>query len=163
MAPALALDGQHRLALRPYQEETLASSEAAEARGCRRQLWVLATGLGKTVCFVALAAKRGDRTLIIAHRDELISQAHAKVRQWWPDADIGVVKAERNDFGAQDVIVASVQSLTPGRMAKLGRFGLVIADEAHHCSSNSWTRVLTTLRAGENDGPLLIEIGRAHV
>ncbi len=159
MTPALDLVGStQKLALRPYQHDTLAASEAAEARGCRRQLWVLATGLGKTVCFVALAAKRGDRTLIIAHRDELISQAANKARLWWPDADIGIVKAERNDVGAQDIIVASVQSLTPARMARLGRFGLVIVDEAHHATSASYTRVLTTLRAGEDDGPLLIGV-----
>jgi superfamily II DNA or RNA helicase len=158
MAPALALDGHTKLALRPYQEDVLARSAAAEARGCRRQLWVLATGLGKTVCFVALAAKRGDRTLIIAHRDELIGQAAAKARQWWPDADIGIVKGARNEVGAQDIVVASVQSLSPARMARLGRFGLVIVDEAHHATSASYTRVLTDLRAGEDDGPLLVGV-----
>ncbi len=159
MSPALALDGTHKLSLRPYQTETLEASEAAEARGCRRQLWVLPTGTGKTVCFVALAAKRGDRTLIIAHRDELIQQAAAKARMWWPDADIGIVKAERNDFGAQDIIVASIQSLSPGRLARMGRFGLVICDESHHVTKGgTWDRVLTTLRAGEPDGPLLVGV-----
>lgn len=158
MSPALALDGHHRLTLRSYQTETIAASEAAEARGCRKQLWVLPTGTGKTVCFVALAAKRGDRTLIIAHRDELIGQAAAKARQWWPDADIGIVKAERNEVWAQDIIVASVQSLSPARCARLGHFGLVIVDEAHHSRSASYTRVLSSLRAGEADGPLLVGV-----
>jgi superfamily II DNA or RNA helicase len=111
-----------------------------------------------TVCFVAHAAKRGDRTLIIAHRDELIGQAAAKARQWWPDADIGIVKGPRNDVGAQDIVVASVQSLSPARMARLGAFGLVIVDEAHHATSASYTRVLETLRAGEADGPLLVGV-----
>lgn len=158
MAPALALDGHHKLELRPYQTETLAKSAEAEARGCRRQLWVLATGLGKTVAFVALASRRGDRTLIVAHRDELIGQAAAKARLWWPDADIGIVKGARNEVGAQDIIVASVQSLSPARMARIGRFGLVIVDEAHHATSASYTRVLETLRAGEDDGPLLVGV-----
>ncbi len=150
MTPALDLVGStQKLALRPYQHDTLAASEAAEARGCRRQLWVLATGLGKTVCFVALAAKRGDRTLIIAHRDELISQAANKARLWWPDADIGIVKAERNDVGAQDIIVASVQSLTPARMARLGRFGLVIVDECFPAGTMVGDRRIEDVRVGD--------------
>lgn len=159
MAPALSLgDTGTRLVLRKYQEEAIAAVEEAAARGVRRQLGVAGTGSGKTVVVVALAAKLGLRTLIIAHRDELIQQAVEKVRMWWPDADIGIVKAERNEVGARDVIVASVQSLSPARLARMGRFGLVVADEAHHCISASWTRVLTTLRAGEPDGPLLLGV-----
>ncbi len=158
MSPALALDGTHKLALRGYQEETLDKTFAALNRGVRRQMWVLATGLGKTVALVSLAERLGMRTLIIAHRDELIQQAVAKVRQWWPDADVGVVKAERNDFGAQDVIVASVQSLTPGRLARMGRFGLVIIDECHRAGGATYSRVVETLRCGQPDGPILLGV-----
>lgn len=158
MSPALNLDGQHTLSLRPYQEEALAAVEAAAARGIRRQCGVAGVGAGKTVMFVALAARMNVRTLIIAHRDELIQQAAQKVRMWWPDADLGIVKAERRDFGAQDVIVASVQSLSPARLAKMGSFGLVVVDEFHHVRAPSYGRVLDTLRAGKPDGPLLLGV-----
>jgi superfamily II DNA or RNA helicase len=156
--PALALGGTQTIELRDYQETTLAKSAEAEMRGVRKQLWVLATGLGKTIIFAAHAARRGERTLVIAHRDELIEQAARKVRLVWPDADIGVVKGPRNEVGAQDVVVASVQSLSPRRLTRLGHFGLVVVDEAHHATSASYTRVLETLRAGEVDGPLLVGV-----
>jgi superfamily II DNA or RNA helicase len=149
MAPALALDGHHTLQLRGYQQEAIEASEAAEARGCRRQLWVLPTGTGKTVTFVALAAKRGDRVLIIAHRDELISQAAGKARLWWPDADIGIVKGARNDVGAQDIVVASVQSLSPARMARIGRFGLVIVDECFPAGTMVGDKRIEDVRVGD--------------
>lgn len=164
MSPALAIDGRHTIALRDYQEEALEAVAAAEEQGVRRQLMVLPTGSGKTIVFASLAARRGDRTLVLAHRDELIAQAVDKIRLVWPDADIGVVKAERNEAWAQDVVVASVQSLSPARVARLGRFGLVVADEAHHCSAKSWTRILNDLGCGPDvnsrtpDGPLLLGV-----
>jgi len=73
------------LTLRPYQTEGLQRVEAAEARGVRSQLGVAATGLGKTIMFVELIRRRGGRGLILAHRDELIAQAVAKVAEAEPD------------------------------------------------------------------------------
>lgn len=149
--------------LRDYQEEALARVAEAEARGIRRQLGVAATGLGKTVMFVALARQRGGRTLILVHRDELVSQAVAKVRELWPEVGpVGIVKAEQDDTRAQ-VIVASVQTLSrPQRLSRLlshatgegsmlppvGPFDLVIVDEAHHATADSYKLVLAGLRAG---------------
>lgn len=152
-----------KLTLRPYQVEALDRVAAAEARGVRRQLGVAATGLGKTVMFCALAERRGGRTLILAHRDELVSQAEAKVREVWPEASVGVVKAERDEVRA-DVVVASVQTLArPARLARLVAawddpsilfkppepFGLVVVDEAHHATADTYRAVLGALRAGE--------------
>lgn len=65
--------------LRPYQLDALDRIRDAEARRYRRLLGVAATGLGKTVIFTSLASKRGGRTLILAHRDELIVQAVGKI------------------------------------------------------------------------------------
>lgn len=158
VTPALDFGTGTKLALRSYQADTLHKTQEAIAAGQRRLLWVWATGLGKTCGFVALAERLGMRTLIIAHRDELIQQAAAKVRLWWPDADLGIVKAERRDYGAQDVIVASVQSLSPARLALMRNFGLVVVDEVQHIRAPSYGRVISTLRAGEADGPLLLGV-----
>lgn len=161
-----------RVTLRPYQAEALDRVAAAEARGVRRQLLVAATGLGKTVMFCALAERRGGRTLILAHRDELVQQAAAKVAEVWPTADVGIVKAERDEVTAQ-VVVASVQTLA--RESRLERlvaayeddrlllghvdpFGLVVVDEAHHAAAESYRRILDRLRVGEDTGPLLLGV-----
>ncbi len=68
------------LELRDYQLDVLERSEAALDREVRRQLAVLATGLGKTVIFMALIGRRlpEGRALVLAHRDELLAQAVAK-------------------------------------------------------------------------------------
>lgn len=162
-----------RFDLREYQRDALDRTAIAEGRGVRRQLGVAATGLGKTVMFCALARERGARTLILAHRDELVTQALAKVREIWPDVPAGIVKAGDNDVDAQ-VVVASVQTLsrqkrldqlvasqTPSLLALHDNavpFDLVIVDEAHHTAADSYRRILKGLRAGEPDGPLLLGV-----
>lgn len=160
-----------RFELRPYQIDALDRTAAAEARGVRRQLGVAATGLGKTVMFCALAQQRGGRTLILAHRDELVSQAVAKVREVWPGVEVGIVKATDNDVRSQ-VVVASVQTLSrPSRLAQLAapwhedtligradRFSMVVVDEAHHTAADTYRRIVEALDAGGDDGPLLLGV-----
>ena len=69
-----------RLTPRPYQYEAVAALLAATARGVQRPLLVLPTGTGKTIVFALLVQRRGGRSLILAHRDELIQQAVDKLR-----------------------------------------------------------------------------------
>lgn len=152
------------LDLRPYQTEATDRTHAAAARGVRRQLGVAATGLGKTIIFASLARQMNCRTLILAHRDELVAQAVDKVQGQWPEAHVGIVKAERNDVGA-DVIVASVQTLArPNRIRQLlmasdsRPFGLVVIDEAHHAKAATYQEIVRELRAGDDGGPLLLGV-----
>jgi len=136
-----------KLSLRPYQEDALTRMAAAEERGIHRQLGVAATGLGKTIIFSALAEQRGGRTLILAHRDELVRQAADKIVQVWPEADVGIVKAS-DDEHDRTVVVASVQTLSrPNRLARLegAAFDLVVVDEAHHATADSYQAILNAL------------------
>lgn len=157
-----------KLNLRAYQVEAIAATFEARDRGVRKQLGVAATGLGKTVMFCALAEQMGGRTLILAHRDELVNQAVAKVHEVWGETvDVGVVKAERDEYDAQ-VVVASVQTLSrasrlarlvaPSMLRPIEGFDLVVVDEAHHATADSYRRVLEGLNAGESDGPLLLGV-----
>ena len=158
--------------LRPYQREGIDRVYEAEGHGIRKQLGVAATGLGKTVMFVSLAKERDRRAIILAHRDELVQQAADKVRAIWPEADLGIVKADRNEVEAK-VVIASVQTLArPDRLQQLldacqapsllgpppGDFDLVVVDEAHHAVADTYVRVVNGLRAGEPDGPLLLGV-----
>jgi superfamily II DNA or RNA helicase len=136
------------IALRDYQREALAAIHAAAARGIARQLVVLPTGTGKTVVFGALIAGSPGRALVLAHRDELITQAVDKLLMAAPGLEVGIVKGERDDTGAP-VVVASVQTLArPPRLARLRPdFALVVVDEAHHAAADSYRRVLDYVEA----------------
>ena len=87
----------------------------------------------------------------------------------WPDANIGVVKADRDEVAAQ-VVIASVQTLArPKRLAHLigetvdgylpaGPFGLVVVDEAHHTAADTYRAILDALQAGTPHGPVLLGV-----
>lgn len=136
--------------LRQYQEEALAALEHDWESGLRRCGVSAATGTGKTVIMSHLAhryVRRRARVLILVHRDELVRQTVGKLVRIDNSVSIGIVKANENSAGAQ-IVVASVQTAArPRRLAQLGRFGLIICDEAHRSVSDQWLTVLSGLGA----------------
>lgn len=152
--------GSGLLEPRPYQREALKAIEGAHNRGMQRPAVVMATGLGKTVVFAHLVKRRherpylqaGRRTLVIAHRSELIDQAVDKIRDVAPGLSVGIVKAERNETRA-DVVVASVQTLqSEARRRMIADVGLIIIDECHRAVAPSYLAVLRHYGAW-GDGP----------
>ena len=148
-----------RLTPRPYQCEAVAAIVAAAHRGVRRPLLALPTGTGKTIVFALLVQQRGGRTLVLAHRDELIQQAVDKLRLVDPTMEIGVVKAERDEHEAPTV-VASVQTLS--RKPRLARllpdFQTIVVDEAHHAPAATYQRILAHCHTWDPDGPLVVGV-----
>jgi len=142
--------GCMRIELRPYQVAAVRATLGAIDQGQRAGLWAMPTGCGKTVTFTALAGQLRRRTLVLVHRDELVRQTVATVKKMFPAAPVGVIKAERNEWNrtsdgqVPSVVVASVQSLHARRLKEIprDRFGLVIADEAHHAAAPTWGAIL---------------------
>ena len=65
------------LIMRPYQQDAIDNVYAEWARGKRFVVLVMPTGSGKAACLCEVArieAERGQRVLITAHRQELITQ-----------------------------------------------------------------------------------------
>lgn len=135
--------------LRPYQTEALSAIDAEFDRGVQRTAVVMATGLGKTVIFsnfITIEVDAGRAPIVLVHRDELVQQAVAKLHAIAPHLKVGVVKAERNEFGPEfDAVVASVQ--TVGRESRLNqihpdRFDRVIVDECHHAAARTYVETM---------------------
>ncbi|MCF0087142.1 MULTISPECIES: DEAD/DEAH box helicase [unclassified Streptomyces] len=133
---------------RPYQAEAIKALVSGWQGPHNRLAVVLPTGAGKTVVFAnliddLLPQLNGARALVIAHREELIEQAAAKIRAVRPDLRVGVVKAERDEHEDADVIVASIQTLAVERRRNAIRdIGVVIVDECHHAAARSYMTVL---------------------
>lgn len=135
------------LALRPYQSKAIEAIHTKWDAGVVRIATVLPTGGGKTVIFSHLAEEYlarnpGKRVLVLAHTDELVLQAAAKMKQVAPHRTIGIVKAERNEVHAE-LIVASVQSLRgKARRDKLKAVGLIVVDECHRGVAKTYQTIL---------------------
>ena len=133
-----------RFNLRPYQSACV-ESVLTKFRERGKLLAVLPTAAGKTVIFSHTAERfQPGRTLILAHREELLTQAADKLTR----ATGIVAETECGDDYASltaPVVVASVQTLM--REKRLHRwprdhFNLVVVDEAHHALAESYQRVL---------------------
>lgn len=126
---------------RHYQVQAV-DSVMAGWREHSRQLLVLPTGAGKSCVFSWIAERTPGRTLVLAHREELIDQAIDKIHAV-TGIKAGKEKAEFKATREHEVVVASVQSM----VRRLDRwpadhFDLIVCDEAHHSVSKSWQRVL---------------------
>lgn len=134
--------------LRPYQQEAKAAILKEWKNGVLKTLLVLPTGCGKTIVFskvIETCVENGDRVLVLAHRGELLDQAADKLAK-----STGLMcateKAEQSCLGSWfRVVVGSVQTLQ--RTKRLEQFDsdyfdTIIIDEAHHCISDSYQRVL---------------------
>jgi superfamily II DNA or RNA helicase len=132
------------LDLREHQIQPVEKTLAALKEGARA-LGVAPTGIGKTVIAAHVISRFGGRSLTLIHREELVEQTLDKLRMVGL-SDLGVVKAERDETGAQHV-VASIQTLAHAqRRQRLGRdFALVWTDEAHHAAAPSYLSTLDDL------------------
>lgn len=132
--------------LRPYQVEAR-DAIFSEWEDKDKTLLVLPTGCGKTVVFADVAKKRTNsgKVLVLAHREELLTQASDKIKKLC-DLDCAVEKAERTSLGSDEPItVGSVQTLmNEKRLSKFAPdyFKTVIVDEAHHALATSYQNVL---------------------
>ena len=155
------------LIMRPYQQDAIDNVYAEWARGKRFVVLVMPTGSGKAACLCEIArleAERGQRVLITAHRQELITQlsttlARNGLRHQVIAAATTVKYAVRLhmetvgkcfvDPNAR-VFVASVQSMKAENVTNLAAFGdklTIIGDEFHHYTkqSQTWGKVFTPL------------------
>jgi ATP-dependent helicase IRC3 len=141
--------------LRLYQREAIEAVLDARRSGVRRMLVCLPTGAGKTVIFSHLAQLARRQVLVLAHREELLSQARAKLEHALAGAAVVAVErgAERGAQGAK-VLVCSIRSLHEQRLAEVIRarnVGLVIYDECHHAAAEDNLRVLRQIGVFERD------------
>ena len=134
--------------LRPYQEEAKASIFKEWDKGVKKTLLVLPTGCGKTIVFAKVTeecVRQGKKVLIMAHRGELLEQASDKIEKA-TGLGCALEKAQSTCLGSWfRIVVGSVQTLqNMNRLKKFptNYFDTIIIDEAHHCLSDSYQRVL---------------------
>lgn len=146
--------------LRPYQHDAVTAIRRDWENDILDTLVVAATGAGKTQIMLAslLGCSAlppllvdGKRGLLIAHREELISQPLERIASYWKDwlPKTGIVKAEQNEPHRQ-FIIGTVQSLHESRTNTVLHYGPIdylMTDECHHSVADSYLRLYRQLRA----------------
>jgi superfamily II DNA or RNA helicase len=131
-------------ALRPYQTDCVARVRDALRRS-RRVLLQSPTGSGKTVAFCWLAtavAAHGARIWILGHRQEIVEQISAALASF--GVEHGIVMAGCPETPAA-VQVASVMTLARRLARHDPDIDLLVVDEAHHSTAETWRRILAVL------------------
>lgn len=129
--------------LRDYQVAAIAAVDKAWETH-QSVLLHMATGTGKTLIFAEIIKRFKGRVLILAHRDELISQTIDVVSEHTGER-VGV---EQGPFYSdrERIVVGSVQTVYRPkrykRMLALGGFDLVVIDECHHWRAPTYNQAL---------------------
>lgn len=141
--------------LRGYQVDAIRAAReiyrARRARGEKRSnvLLVAPTGAGKTRIGVelvvsALSRPGADGVIWMAHRKELIQQAHARLLAEGLDPlDVDIIAPWARRWPGARVHVASIETLAAAlaRGEGMPSARVVVLDEAHHYAAESWGAV----------------------
>jgi superfamily II DNA or RNA helicase len=129
--------------LRQYQQDAINQLRASFAKGNKHVILCAPTGAGKTVIFstmVALAAKRGNKVLIVTDRIELLTQSGGALNYHnIKPVEITAKSAKLDESG--QIYTAMVETLHR-RLKKANyanwfkTFDLIIFDEAHKQAFN---------------------------
>ncbi|KAJ1950721.1 DEAD DEAH box helicase, partial [Linderina macrospora] len=139
--------------LRPYQQECIDTCLKRIDEGVKRQAVSLPVGSGKTVVFSNLIKQIqpptsiATKTLVLAHREELLEQAARQIMRASPDLVVDIDQGRRMANPAADVIVASVPTLGRANSSRIkrfepNRFKCIVIDEAHHAAAMTYRRII---------------------
>lgn len=157
---------KQEIRLRPYQRQTIDAIRRDWKAGYKNVLAVGATGMGKTVVFLALIheilqEQPAARFMIVAHRKELIDQPAERLAQFWPERShmVGIVMGNTDEPDAQ-IIIGTIQTLQIDRRLDAvlahGAIDYLIIDETHHSSADGYLKVINRLR---EVNPHLLHLG----
>jgi superfamily II DNA or RNA helicase len=131
--------------LRPLQEDAVEAVLSA----CRNPLKMggllcLLCGQGKTVCGIKMICDLGKKALIVVNKEFLLEQWKERIREFAPNARIGIIKAKVIDVDNKDIVIASLQSLAMKDYDPnvLSSFGTLLADECHHLAAQVFSQAL---------------------
>lgn len=139
--------------LYPYQEECL---KRIRDNVGKRQLITMPTGTGKTITFLSAIRMLGKKTLVLAHRNELVRQTIDKaLKMGFTQDQIGECSFERKDYD-RPLVVGSIQTAVR-HIPELHAAGFecLVIDEAHHAASNTYQEMINKLTFYDNTKYLL--------
>lgn len=104
----------------------------------------LQCGGGKTVLSLYIISKLQVKTLVVVHKDFLMTQWFDRIQEFLPTARIGKIQQNTIDIENKDIVLAMVQSLSMKEYNPevFSSFGLAVFDECHHLGAEVFCRAL---------------------
>ena len=132
-----------KFVLRYYQEEALNRWLSFDQRGTL----ILPTGSGKTIIGLAAIEKLALRTLIVVPTIDLVNQWFDMVNQWFEEFYSENFSESIGRYGGGNKKIGSITVSTYESARLYSRrlrheFGLLIMDEVHHLSGESWREIV---------------------
>jgi superfamily II DNA or RNA helicase len=130
--------------LRSEQQKAVASTITKFRNGTLGGIIRADPGWGKTVAACALLAEMKVPTLVVVHKEFLMSQWKERIEQFLPGAKVGIAQQNMCDYTGKHVVIAMVHSLATENRYPRSFYrwpGLVITDEVHRIGAETWSPV----------------------
>ena len=141
-------------------------TERYEVRDPNSAFIVMATGLGKTFVVAEAIRRINQKTkktlnvLVLAHRNEIVYQLE---KAFWPFLPKTLITAIWNGYESPDhtanvtfACVDSVATYVENTGSLPQDYDIVVVDECHHATSQTYSRVLQESNCGKRGGPFLV-------
>ena len=104
----------------------------------------LKCGGGKTVLALHILSVLRVKTIVVVHKDFLMTQWRDRIKEFIPDARIGKIQQQTIDIEDKDIVLAMVQSLSMKEYPEdtFTSFGLSIFDECHHLGAEVFHKAM---------------------
>ena len=101
-------------------------------------------GGGKTVLSLHICSVLKKKTIVVVHKDFLMTQWRDRIVEFLPEAKIGKIQQDTVDIEGKDIVLAMVQSLSMKEYDEgtFDSFGLAIFDECHHLGAEVFSKCM---------------------
>ena len=109
----------------------------------------LKCGGGKTILALYILSQIRLKTLVVVHKDFLMTQWYDRIGEFIPDAKIGKIQQDTIDIEGKDIVLAMVQSLSMKEYPEdtFESFGLVVFDECHHLGAEVFSKCMAKVQS----------------
>jgi hypothetical protein len=131
--------------LRPHQTEI---TDTFIKKG-KNGIICVPCGWGKTFMSLAIMGKIQRKTIIVVHKEFLVSQWIGEINRVYPTARIGRLQAEDAEVGDEfDITIAMLQTVAKREYPEgyFNDFGFAIFDECHHLGAAHFSKALMKIQ-----------------
>jgi len=104
----------------------------------------LSCGMGKTVLSIKIISEIRKKTLILVHKEFLMTQWIERIQEFMPNARIGKIQGKICDTKDKDIVIGMIQSIYDKDYPAntFSQFGMTIVDEVHRIGSEQFSKTL---------------------